>query len=267
MAVNCTTFESENGAPASPAKRRTGAVHICLAGLLAVLLLIAAGVGYRAFASGMKDVLGKPVELPVPLEQIPLEIGGWVGEDLPIPTTTREYMQTNFADDYVSRRYVNAKERIWADVYVVYCASKPAGILGHQPRICFPAHGWIHDETTRSELDLRSGRRIECLIHRFHKPAPAYREVFVLSFWVLNGQITLSENEFSGFFGRRPNISGDPARYVAQLQISSTLEHSARSAAGDLIETILAFLPDKDSRVRASDSASLQTNGSNRGRD
>ena len=120
----------------------------------------------------------------------------------------------------------------------VYCASKPAGILGHQPRVCFPAHGWIHDDTTRSELDLRSGRRIECLIHRFHKPAPAYREVFVLSFWVLNGQITLSEDEFSGFFGRRPNVSGDPARYVAQVQISSTLEHSARSAASDLVEIV-----------------------------
>jgi len=251
MAGNCTTFESEDGAPAGPAKRRTGAVHSCLAGILAVLLLIAAGVAYRAFASGMKDILGKPVELPVPLDQIPLNIGDWFGEDLPIPTTTREYMQTNFADDYVSRRYVNAKERIWADVYVVYCASKPAGILGHQPRICFPAHGWVADETTRSELDLRSGRRIECLIHRFHKPAPAYREVFVLSFWVLNGQITLSENEFAGFFGRRPNISGDPARYVAQVQISSTLEHSARSAAGDVVDTILTFLPDRNGQVKA----------------
>jgi len=251
MAGNCITYERRKGVPARMAKGRTGAVHIWLVEILAVLLLIAAGVAYRAAASGLKDVLGKPVELPIPLDQIPMDIEGWVGEDLTIPTTTREYMQKNFADDYVSRRYMNAKKRIWADAYVVYCASKPAGILGHQPRVCFPAHGWIHDDTTRSELDLRSGRRIECLIHRFHKPAPAYREVFVLSFWVLNGQITLSEDEFSGFFGRRPNVSGDPARYVAQVQISSTLEHSARSAAGDLIDTILAFLPDRNGEVKA----------------
>ncbi len=46
------------------------------------------------------------------------------------------------------------------------------------------------------------------------------------------------EGLWSGFFGRRPNISGDPARYVAQVQISSTLEHSARSAASDLVEIV-----------------------------
>ena len=251
MAGSGITWEREKRLPAGTANGRTGAVGVWLAEILAVLLLIAAGVAYRAAASGMKEVLGKPVELPVPLDQIPLAIEGWVGEDLSIPTTTQDYMRTNFADDYVSRRYVDGKKRIWADVYVVYCASKPAGILGHQPRVCFPAHGWIHDGTQRSELDLRLGRRIECLVHRFHKPAPAYREVFVLSFWVLNGQITLSEDEFSGLFGRRPNISGDPARYVAQIQISSALEHSARSAASDVIETILAFLPDRNGEVQA----------------
>jgi hypothetical protein len=38
---------------------------------------------------------------------------------------------------------------------------------------------------------------------------------------------------------------------VAQVQISSTLESAARLAAGDLVETILTFLPDRHGRVRA----------------
>ena len=230
---------------------RRGSATVWLAAILAVLLLIASGIAYRAAASGLKDILGEPVSLPVPLSELPMEIGAWTGEELTIATTTREYMERNFADDFISRRYANPEKNMWADIYVVYCASKPAGILGHRPRVCFPAHGWIHDGTSKSELVLPSGRRIECLTHRFHKPAPAYREVFVLSFWVLNGQITLSEDEFSSFFGRRPNVSGDPARYVAQVQISSTLEHSARSAAGDAIATILSFLPDAEGRVKA----------------
>ena len=81
--------------------------------------------------------------------------------------------------------------------------------------------------------------------------------VFDLSFWVLNGQITLSEDEFSGLFGRRPNISGDPARYVAQVQISSALEHSARSAASDVIDTLLTFLPDRNGEVRVESKTTL----------
>jgi hypothetical protein len=159
-------------------------------------------------------------------------------------------MEANFADDYVSRRYSRTTEAVWADAYVVYCSSRPGGVLGHQPMVCFPAHGWIHDDTTPSEFVSSSGRQIKCLVHRFHKPAPDNRSIVVLGFYVLNGQITLSERDFSGMFGRMINISGDPARYVAQVQISSVLEHSARALACDLTDSVLAILPDRHGEVR-----------------
>ncbi len=73
----------------------------------------------------------------------------------------------------------------------------------------------------------------------------------VLNFYVLNGQLTADENDFSGIFGRRPNIAGDPARYVAQVQISSVLEYSIREAAKDMTDLILDFLPDWNGTVRA----------------
>jgi len=75
--------------------------------------------------------------------------------------------------------------------------------------------------------------------------------VFVLSFYVLNGQVTLRERDFSGFLDRTPNISGNPARYVAQVQISSAFEPSAIAAARDLVDTILTFLPDRHGYVQA----------------
>jgi len=228
-------------------------VPVWLAGVVAVLLLIAAGTAYRAVASGIKAILSAPVELPVPLSAIPLRISGWAGDELAIPTVTKTYMEANFADDYISRRYMNKEEGLWADVYVVYCSSNPGGILGHQPLVCFPAHGWVHDQTVPSEIVSRSGRAVRCLIHRFHTPSPPFRQEVVLSFYVVNGQITLSERDFSTFLGRRPNISGDPARYIAQVQISSALEHSARAAASEMVDLILGFLPDQDGRVKAAD--------------
>jgi hypothetical protein len=157
-------------------------------------------------------------------------------------------MRRNFADDYISRRYVNAREGLWADLYLVYCSSHPGGILGHQPLVCFPNNGWIHDETTSSQIVSRSGRPISCLVHRFHKPSPAYQQMVVLNFYILNGQITLSEREFSSPWGRRPNLSGDPARYVAQIEISSNLESSARAAAAQMADILLAFLPAPEDR-------------------
>jgi hypothetical protein len=227
---------------------RRGGAPFWLAGALAVVLSIAAGIGYRVAAEALER---NPISLPVPLSAIPMEIEGWAGRDVSLETTTDAYMKANFADDYVSRRYVNQAEGVGADVYVVYCSSHPAGLLGHRPDVCFPAHDWVSDSKTATEITLKSGRTIECLMHRFHKSWPAYAQEYVLSFYILNGQITLQENDFSGFFDRSPNINGDPARYVAQVQISSPWERSCQLAARDMAETLLSFLPDRHGRVKA----------------
>jgi len=219
---------------------------------LAILLSISGGITYRVLASHLKYLASNPIKLSIPLSAFPTKIGDWVGMELPIPTTTKEYMEKNFADDFLSRRYTNRTNSTWADVYVVYCSSRPGGILGHQPRVCYPAHGWLHDSTEPSQFTSRIGQRVRCLIHRFHKPAPVYEQTVVLNFYILNGQVTADEKDFSGLLGRRPNIAGDPARYVAQVQISSVLENSIRTAAEDMTDLILDFLPDKNGVVRAS---------------
>ena len=83
----------------------------------------------------------------------------------------------------------------------------------------------------------------------------------MLSFYVLNGQITLSEDKFSGPWGRRPNLAGDWARYVAQVQISSMFEASARTAAAALVDTVLTFLLDQKGPLGATDAAEFMRAG------
>lgn len=219
--------------------------------IIAVLLLVSTGIAYRIPAQRLKLLGEKPVMLSVPLSNFPKQIGNWVGSDINIPTTTREYMERNFADDFFSRRYVNTVEKIWADIYVVYCSSRPGGILGHRPGVCYPAHGWLQETTETSQFISQNGRQVECLVHKFCKPAPSLVEVVVLSFYVRNGQITTNENDFSGLSGRKFNLSKDPSRYVAQVQISSILESSARKAGQDIADQILSFLPIENNRTRA----------------
>ncbi len=219
--------------------------------IMAILLLISAGISYRVLASHLKLIVDTPIRLAVPLSAFPLKIGNWAGMDLSIPTTTKSYMERNFADDFISRRYINIRGNAWADVYIVYCSSRPGGILGHRPRVCYRGSGWIHDGTEQSQFISRAGRQIPFLVHRFHKPAPRHEQTVVLNFYILNGQITADESDFSGPFGRRPNIARDPAQYVAQVQISSILENSVLRAAKDMTDLILDFLPDRSSRIRA----------------
>jgi hypothetical protein len=229
----------------------TGKTPVWFAWILAVLLLVSTGIAYRVPAYGLRLFREEPIVLPVPLGVFPTRIGNWVGSEIAIPATTREYMEKNFADDFFSRRYVNSVDKTWVDVYLVYCSTRPGGILGHRSGVCYPAHGWLHDSTETSQFTSQDGRQIECLVQRFRQPAPSLDEVVVLSFYVHNGRITAKESDFSGLFGRKANIARDPSRYVAQVQISSVLESSIRKAAREITDLVLDFLPDENGSVRA----------------
>ena len=235
-----------------PARRmRLGKASTSVVWVLAVIMLVLSGIGYRVLASRLERLVETSISLPVPLEAFPAEISFWVGRDLSIRSTTKEYMKRHFADDFLSRRYINSANEAWADVFVVYCSSRTGGILGHRPRVCYPGHGWVHDSTEASHFVSRTGRKIPCLIHLFHKPTPMRDHIVVLNFYILNGQLTADEKDFSGFGWRTPNITGNPARYIAQVQISSVLEDSVRKAAEDMADLMLDFFPDEAGTVRA----------------
>jgi hypothetical protein len=80
-----------------------------------------------------------------------------------------------------------------------------------------------------------------------------YDEIVILNFYLVNGKLATNQSGFSGVLGRRYNLSRNPARYVAQVQISSFLENSIISAASDMTELILDLLPDENGIIRAAE--------------
>ena len=215
----------------------------------AVIALLLAGAVYRVAASRLGLIEKTPIALPVPLKTIPEKICNWTGQDVPLSEGIQRVAGN---DDFLNRLYVNRSGDKWANVYVAYSA-RPRTMLGHRPQVCYVGGGWIHDSTDTSEVISLSGKTIPCLVHRFHKPAPQNAEIVVLNFYILNGQLTCDEGGFSGVGWRTPNISGDAARYVAQVQISSILENSVRAAARDIADLILEYFPDESGKVKATD--------------
>jgi hypothetical protein len=224
-----------------------GATPAWFAWLLAVLLLISSGLTYRILASCLDVFVKTPVKLPVPLSAFPTQIGNWIGRDVPI---AENILRVAANDDSLNRLYVNEPDNQMANVYIAYTA-RPRTMLGHRPLVCYPAGGWILEDTQKAEVISNSGRKVPCLIHRFHKPSPYYEETVVLNFYIVNGQLTSDESVFSGLGFRTPNIAGDPARYAAQVQVSSISEHSIRAATRDMVELMLDMFPDKNGKVKA----------------
>jgi EpsI family protein len=215
--------------------------------ILAVLLLISAGITYRVLASQLKLVVSTPIRLPVPLSYFPEQVGDWVGQDVEIPPNIKRVAGN---DAFLSRLYTNKPSDQLVNVYVAY-TSRPRTMLGHRPRVCYVAGGWVHDSTQQAKVVSSGGREFPCLVHRFHRPAPESEETVVLNFYIVNGQLTSDEDVFSGVGWRTPNINGNPARYATQVQISSALESSVRAAAKVMTELILDFFPDQDGKVKA----------------
>jgi len=150
---------------------------------LAVLLLMAAGITYRLFASHLNLAVKTPIELPVALSAFPKQIGPWAGKDVPLPENIQRVAQN---DDFLNRLYTNSSTNGWANVYIAYSA-RPRTMVGHRPENCYVGGGWIHDSTEPSEVISSAGREIPCLIHRFHTPSPYYEERLVLNFYISNG--------------------------------------------------------------------------------
>lgn len=228
----------------SASSGKTPVFFVCI---IAILLLVSSGVTYRIFASRLKLVVGTPVELPVPLNNFPKQIGPWSGEDVPIPVNIQRVAGN---DAFLNRLFINESNNQWANVYIAYTAH-PRTMLGHRPQICYVAGGWVHESSILTRVTSSTGREFQCLLHRFHRPYPESEETVVLNFYIVNGQLTSDERVFSGVGWRTPNINGDPARYVTQVQISSVFENSVRSIAKDIAEVVLDYFPDENGYVKA----------------
>ncbi len=216
--------------------------------VLAFGALLVTGWGYRVVASRLELVTDTPVLLPIPLGAFPAEVNGWVGRDVPVP---KHIQQAVGNDDFLHRVFVQQSTGQWVNLYVGY-TGRPRTMLGHRPRICYVSTGWAHESTMQSYVLSLAGKTIPCSIHRFCKPNTD-EETVVLNYYVLNGQIISNESGFSALTWRMPNIAGDPAHYVAQVQISSVLENPVRMAAADMTDLILDFLPDQSGKVKAAE--------------
>jgi hypothetical protein len=200
-----------------------------------------------------------PVKLPRQLAFFPMQYGDWIGEDAPISLSALRVARN---DDYINRLYINNKNDEWANLYIAYTA-KPKNMSGHNPQKCYVGGGWVHDVTEESKVILDSGSEIPCLIHRFHRPTPSDESVVVLNFYVANGRVTNDEGVFSGVGWRTPNINGDHARYVTQVQISSVSEAAVINAIKEMAVEILNFFPDVNGKVKAADIILSDRDGSN----
>lgn len=211
-------------------------ISVCFSIIICVFSLILFGFFYQKASDYLQSVTSKPVSLEKPLSELKKNIGQWQGRDVPISLEVLKVAQN---DDYVNRLYSIPSKRLFVNLYIAF-SSTPRTMLGHRPRVCYRGAGWVHDSTEEFIVETENDKEIPALIHKFHKDID---DVYVLNFYVLNGKATNSEKGFSGVNLRTPNIDGELAKYVAQIQISGRYRADIELAAKMLLDEVMTFFP------------------------
>jgi len=214
----------------------------------AIVVLLVCGVGYRLLTQKwLKPSLSKRVMLPIPLKTVPLKFGVWEGYERELSEAIKKIAGN---DDYVYRVYIDTKTMVGVTLYVAY-SGRPRHMVGHRPDVCYPSAGWTSGVKSKASITLDDGTVLPCNIQRFLKEPGAGTGKMVLNYYILNGNATRDSGSFGGLGWRLPNISGNPAYYVAQVQVSSSSESAIKRFAREVAPYIFELLPDENSIIKA----------------
>jgi EpsI family protein len=184
--------------------------RVALCGVTLVLGL-AAQAGLEAMTA-----IERP-RLRAPLATIPLELGPWVGQDVPVDPLILKEAQT---DDYLSREYEDRRHpgrrlSLWVNYSLT-------GLnLRHSPEICLPSGGWSKVESQCKVITMT---------------AADGRSVPVTRLGYAKGELEQSVGFWYYIFGE-----GRLEQYVRGLPITSRSSHGRTTRGSGM--TVEVFCP------------------------
>jgi len=143
---------------------------------------------YEGYA--MKDRWNEPgieaKQLGERFAQVPLDIGDWKGEDLPVDEIVRK---TAGAVNYVSRRYTNVLTNKEVVLWLIVGHSRD--IVRHTPNICYPSSGFrqlgsnMQHHISIGGDSIDGEREVEFFTSKFEKEDAMSRRIERV-FWTFN---------------------------------------------------------------------------------
>jgi|GEM_PF-420603 len=210
---------NDNGSSPDPASPASPATGWRLGTRVAVLAgcLVAAIVGQEVLAGHLAAVAETPaVPLREPLASLPLTLGEWRGQDMPID---EEHL---YADDHLQRTYVHPGRRQAVSAWVVYSAT--GADRQHHPEVCMAVAGQPEDLKVRQTLDV-PGHPAPIQQYRFGTTG---RTQWVF-YWhyTLPGEQTAAESALQKFYRR---VRHKPSSVTLEVFAPATTDEDLEGA-------------------------------------
>ena len=180
-------------------------------------LLLAAGLPltwYVEFRKPNVDVVMLDRELKV---AVPLELGGWTGQDLDLTEAEQEMLLT---DDVLKRVYRHADGSV-VSLFISYYGNRQKGMntLFHNATVCYPAAGFDHVSTAFDEVVLSDlAKRVDVARYTFVRQS---KRLSVLSFFRIDDEFLQQSPRNTPFLMARQKLKifEDSAGSFVQVQV------------------------------------------------
>jgi EpsI family protein len=151
---------------------------------------------------------------PEALQRLPMQIGDWTGQDVPLAETI---VRKTGTDGHINRRYSRHGGLENVGLYIAYGITARA-LAGHRPENCYKGAGWTLLDRQSMEVSLANGGGLPCSIFNFSRGGLNAERIVVLDYFIVDGRLC---GDASLLLSRAWRGS-DTVDYVAQVQISST---------------------------------------------
>jgi EpsI family protein len=210
-----------------PISNKTSAA---IAAIVSSVLMLVFGLGFRVLAARLSaPVDTMPID-PEALQQLPLRIGDWTGQEVPLDEAIVRATDT---DAHINRRY---SRRSGLESALLYIASgvKARDLMPHRPEVCYTGAGWTLTNRQSVDLPLSNEMKLPCNILQFSRGTLDKSRVIVLDYYLVDGQYC---RDVSLLRSKAWRGSGT-VDYVAQVQIVTLI------APGQTVQSAMAILSD-----------------------
>jgi EpsI family protein len=197
---------------------------VAVAAVAAGLVIIVFSAAYSVLAARLATPMNITLLTPAELELLPLDIGDWTGQEVPLD---EEIVRATDTDAHVNRIYSRRNDTEHISLYIAY-GGRARDLMPHRPGVCYTGAGWTPIDERSMELPLNNEMKMPCNIFQFSRGTLNTKKTVLLNYYIVDGQYyrDVSQLRFKVWGG-----SG-MVRYVAQVQIvtSTSVNLNASSA-------------------------------------
>jgi hypothetical protein len=150
---------------------------VIVAASVASVLMLVSGSGFRVLATRLAaPVDTNPIRIEA-LQQLPLQIGGWTGQDVPLDEAIIEATDT---DALINRRYSRRGSLESVSLYIA-SGVRARDLMPHRPEVCYTGAGWTLTDRRFMALPLTNEMKLPCNILQFSRGSFNSAKVVVLN--------------------------------------------------------------------------------------